>query len=366
MAIVLDNQYWQKFNVKEIRRPPFKQPLFLLKNFFNLEPEWLPERVNKVEFLDIMYESARYTKEGAEPENTQPFSRGVGIIEIPRLTLAFNLDASMLKQRVVGEGKTGPVTAEVLNMRKRYYLTKAATVLKEDLFLALEKQAAELLQTGKIKIEEYANGKLSRESEAVFGTDIAVTANNKWDSPTTDIIAEIEKYGTEITLQNRGNPPNTLILGHKAYLEFRKHPLINEMLKTDKGIKYGDIKFSDIKHRQGAIYVGKLAFGLAGDLEIVCYNGNTQENYDKTGNPTDIIQLIDPKKIILCNTNMGTRYYTDVHKVDNNGDYYSVNGYEDLSFSFDIEARTSKVAVESNSLIAPMTNDTWRCVEVLA
>ncbi len=362
MAIVLGKDYWSPMTVETLQQPLPIVSTYLTDTFFGKTIPHAEKRV-RFEYMDMVVSPANYTLDEAPAELTKMFTRGVSEIEIPRLTKAFPLDKSVLTERLVGE--TPWNSNLTINDRLDFYKRKISTGLMTDMKLAVELQCAELLQNGEINIEEYANGNLAKKSKATFSKDIKVSLQTKWDAPGVDVFADIEKYALQIEMSKAGQlKPNTVILGTDAYQAFMSNPKVIERLKVEK-LNYGEIDFTKQNENEVVRPIGQLAFGVAGVLNVLAYMGKYTSKYDEKGDPMETKTFIDPKKVIICRTDIGARHYRPTVTMNESGRFEFTDRLTYFRSYADVKNQSLRFDIEGNILAAP-SNQTWRCLEVLA
>lgn len=223
---------------------------------------------------------------------------------------------------------------------------------------AVELQAAQILQTGEIAITNFTQDYFPKASHFP-------TATITWDQTGADPEGDLNALCNQINTDAK-RPPNTVIFGETAWLEFLANEKIQERFNSRR-IKPAEQILSPDR-RGGGGYHGTITIGASYEVDLWTYAGEYEDSSNVTHRYIDsnkVIVMITGSRLVATYGRIGRLAPVDARVLEflpNNLDF----GQEELAltlnawFSKDNESLT--VGVAGRPLLIPMEIDAFGCL----
>jgi Phage major capsid protein E len=175
--------------------------------------------------------------------------------------IEFDPDSSIT--RLPGEAIGGNLSnAE----RERLNLVSALKTQRDMFERRLEQMAAEIIVTGKLKIE--SKEEFSYEVDFGRHPDFSRILDEKvrWNKEKVDIIEQFETWSQEV-LDKSGGSVDTVVFGRQVWNAFRKNPSIEKMMELRRGVN------STVEITPKQAINGLQEKGTLGEFRLICHLG---------------------------------------------------------------------------------------------
>lgn len=332
-----------------------EQPInFLTERFF------APTRMLMQDWVAVEYRSEhRILAPALSPSNSRgvDINRGGSKVKYYR-SLRFGARRTIslfdLKTRFFGELPNLYNPTSLAERQSRMQAEDLAELMK--LFAnRREQMAAEVLQTGKIKIKAYSEDGIVEDTDEVdYEFDGILTPTVTWDDPTADIYGDI-KAASERIQRRCGVIPTIAICGKNI----EKYLLQNEDLMKWLYVPLREnMTFSSWQPHYTSPetrYIGRLH---ALNCEFVTYPKIYMDDADNTLKP-----YIDDDTLLLACENLGQTVYTPVTVFNENSGFQTIAAEIVPRYSSNAEAQTLALSLFSNFIIVPSLTSTWSVIK---
>lgn len=355
----LTSDYFKPETLKAGETLSNKPTTFLMDTFFNESDRYTTEEVTIEQgfFLD---EVANFTQKGGEAELVNPKKVMFKRFKFPEIKLGMPFDVTMGQERLVGEEKYNSNLTPADRIRRQ--IDEIDPILSNMIKRKKEIMCSELLHSGKITIKEYADGQLASESLATFADEVRVDVDSKWNTPSVDIIGQLEKYADQLRM--RESIPEIIIMGNDAWTAFSNDEKIMKKLDTNN-YDIGQIspRLKELNQTgSNMIYLGMLNTGELRNIPIVKYSTwyFDKETKKKVG-------LIDPKTVIMAPLSLGIMSYGAITILEDGDEYHKTAIAEEYS-TIKRNYNTQTISLEkiSRPMPHPRKVNSWLSLGVLA
>lgn len=216
------------------------------------------------------------------------------------------------------------------------------------------KQAADILQTGKMTIRGYADdGKTVEVDEINFDWTGKFNPLVKWDEAGADIYGDL-KAASERIQEDSGYVPTLMLCGRNVEKYLLNNDTLSKWLAVPNRENLTMMSFAPRYTSPQARFIGHLS---SLNLEIISYT----ETY--TDDDGIVKPFIDPDNVIICNPGRGRQLFAAITFMNQAGDWQTVAAEEVPVYLADPTAQQSSLALFSRVLLVPETLDDHICIQ---
>lgn len=217
------------------------------------------------------------------------------------------------------------------------------------------KQAADILQTGRTTIRGYADdGVTVEEDEIIFDWNGLITPTTDWDQSDATIYDDL-RAASERIQEDSGYIPTLMLCGKNVEQYLLKNTEMKDWLQIPNRQNLTMASFAPHYTTPQARFIGYLS---ALNLEIISY----AETY--TDDDGQVKPFIDPDTVIIANPNRGKQLYGAVTFMNQAGDWTTVAANNVPVYLADPAAQQSSLAIYSRFLLVPDEMSDWLCLKV--
>ena len=323
---------------------------------------WFPK---KMPVTNTTWVSVEYSKEGrvlapyiVKGSQGVNINRGVSKIQSyrapmmgPRRTIGLN----DIEFRQFGEQ---PIFSTITpEERASRMLANDLIELRRPIFNALNKQAADILQTGKMKIRGYADdGKTVEEDTIIFDWNGIVTPQVPWNQAGASIYDDIKAVSDRIQ-EDSGFIPTLMLCGSNVEKYLLKNTELYKWMSLPNRENLQMMSFAPRYTSPQARFIGHIS---ALNLEIVSY----AETY--TDDDGKVKPFLDPNTVIIGNPGNGKQLYSAITYMNQQGDWQSVAAEQVPVYLADPKAQQSQMTIYTRCLLVPAIMEDWAVINVLS
>ena len=217
------------------------------------------------------------------------------------------------------------------------------------------KQAADILQTGKTTIKGYADdGVTVEEDEIIFDWNGLINPQTDWDNANATIYDDL-RAASERIQEDSGYIPTLMLCGRNVEKYLLGNTEMLNWLQIPNRQNLTMVSFAPHYTTPQARFIGYIN---ALNLEVVSYN-ETYTDDDGTVKP-----FIDPDTVIIANPNRGKQLYGAVTFMNQVGDWETVAANNVPVYLADPAAQQSSLAIFSRFLLVPDVMEDWLVLKV--
>lgn len=268
------------------------------------------------------------------------------------------IDLDIVSQREFGEALMGTKTP---SERAKRMMARDLKYMKNAIQVRRCAMAAELLNTGKITIDEFVEGGriVPNAKEVDFGFDNKITLTAAWDTANGDPNADMED--AEDLVRKGLGVPAMHVMRSETY-----HALINNS-KFQKQLDNRRMNLGTItpsyRNEPGLKFVGYNASGV----EMYVYDGFYQgDKLDSSGNVigTEIKYFIPDGRIICAAPRLFGVFHGPITQIDRDGsDMVTYRNREVPKIIKDAKNDTISQQVRSRPMLVPDNIDSWAIID---
>lgn len=216
------------------------------------------------------------------------------------------------------------------------------------------KQAADILQTGKMTIRGYADdGKTGEVDEIDFEWTGKFNPLTKWSEAGADIYGDL-KAASERIQEDSGYVPTLMLCGRNVENYLLNNDTMSKWLAIPNRENLTMMSFAPRYTSPQSRFIGHLS---SLNLEIISYT----ETY--TDDDGIVKPFIDPDNVIICNPGRGRQLFGAITFMNQAGQWQTAAAEEVPVYLADPNAQQSSLALFSRVLLVPETLDDHICIQ---
>ncbi|MBR1645176.1 MAG: major capsid protein [Selenomonadaceae bacterium] len=215
------------------------------------------------------------------------------------------------------------------------------------------KMAADLLQTGTLTINGYADDGVTVEKDVIkFDWNGKVNASTDWSLPNADIYGDIKAISERIQ-EDSGFIPTLMVCGKNVEQKLLNNEAIFKWLSIPNRENLSMASFSPHYTSPQARFIGHIS---ALNLEIVSYS----ETFTDTDGKTK--PYIDPDTAIIGVQGVGRQIYGAITFMDKAGGWQTVIANNMPVYNYNTDAQQSSLSIFSRVILVPETFADWATI----
>lgn len=217
------------------------------------------------------------------------------------------------------------------------------------------KQAADILQTGKTTIKGYADdGVTIEEDEIIFDWNGLINPTTDWDQAGATIYDDL-RAASERIQEDSGYIPTLMLCGRNVEKYLLANDELWKWIQVPNRQNLSMLSFAPRYTSPQARFIGHIS---ALNLEIISYS----ETY--TDDDGQVKPFIDPDTVIIANPNRGRQLYGAVTFMNQAGNWETVAANNVPVYLADPAAQQSSLAIYSRFLLVPEIMEDWLVLKV--
>ena len=217
------------------------------------------------------------------------------------------------------------------------------------------KQAADLLQTGKIKIRGYADDGVTVDEDVIdFDWNGLIRPQTDWDQAGASIYEDL-RAASERIQEDSGYIPTLMLCGRNVEQYLLNNTEIFKWMQIPNRQNLSMVSFAPHYTTPQARFVGHIS---ALNLEVISYS----ETY--TDDDGQVKPFIDPDTVIIANPNRGKQLYGAITYMKTNGDWETLAADNVPVYLFDANAQQSSLTLYSRFVLVPEVLEDWITLKV--
>lgn len=227
--------------------------------------------------------------------------------------------------------------------------------LRRLIYNRMNKQAADILQTGKTKIRGYADdGVTVDEDEIIFDWNGLITPATDWDQAGASIYDDL-RAASERIQEDSGYIPTLMLCGRNVEQYLLNNTELWKWIQVPNRQNLSMVSFAPHYTTLQSRFIGHIS---ALNLEIVSYT----ETY--TDDDGQIKPFIDPDTVIIANPKRGKQLYGAITYMDTAGNWQTVAANEVPVYLFNSDAQQSSLTIYSRFVLVPDVLEDWLVLKV--
>lgn len=227
--------------------------------------------------------------------------------------------------------------------------------LRRLIYNTMNKQAADILQTGKTTIRGYADDGVTVDVDEIdFEWNGLVRPSTDWDQAGASIYDDL-RAASERIQEDSGYIPTLMLCGKNVEKYLLNNTEIKEWLQIPNRQNLTMASFAPHYTTPQARFIGHIS---ALNLEIISYS----ETF--TDDDGQVKPFLDPDTVIIANPNRGKQLYGAITYMDTAGNWQTVAANEVPVYLFDSNAQQSSLTIYSRFVLVPDVLEDWLTLKV--
>lgn len=324
---------------------------FLLDTFFPQVPETAISTIIPVETRKRGRTLAPFVTRGASGVNVKRAGSKIALYEAPMMGPQTVISPDQLNQRSFGENIVSTITPAQRATRMQ---ADDLSYLQGTIVNRKNKMAAELLTTGKCKIEGYADdGKTVLTDEIDFEFEQDITPTTAWDQAGADIYGNL-KMASEKIQENAGIVPTVLVVGKNVEKYILDNASINKMLAIPNRENMSMFSFAPEYLSPQVRYVGRI---MSLNIDVYAYLETYQDDEGK------VKPFIGDDAAVLGITGRGRQQHAAVTLLNDDNQFTTYAGIYVPNYYGNKGTQELTLTVYSRCVLIPETIDDWATIK---
>ena len=227
--------------------------------------------------------------------------------------------------------------------------------LRRLIYNTMNKQAADILQTGKTKIRGYADDGVTVDVDEIdFEWNGLIRPTTDWDQAGASIYDDL-RAASERIQEDSGYIPTLMLCGKNVEKYLLNNDEMFKWIQIPNRQNLAMVSFEPHYTTPQARFIGHIS---ALNLEVISYS----ETF--TDDDGQVKPFIDPDTVIIANPNRGKQLYGAITYMDTAGNWQSVAANEVPVYLFDSNAQQSSLTIYSRFVLVPDVLEDWLCLRV--
>ncbi len=329
-----------------------KQPAsFLLDTFFPQVPAVATSKEIAVETRKRGRTLAPFVSRGAKGVNIKRAGSKIALYEAPMMGPRTVIDPEQIEARAFGENIVSTMTPAERASRLQ---AEDLAMLQASIVNRKNKMAADLLTTGKCKIEGYADdGSTVAVDEIDFEFDQEITPTTAWDQAGADIYGDLKK-ASETIQENAGIVPTVMVVGKNVEQYLLDNTSINKVLAVPNRENLAMFSFAPQYLSPQVRYVGRI---MALNIDVYAYLETYQDDEGRAKS------FIGEDAAILGVPGRGRQQHAAVTLLNDDNQFTTYAGLYVPYYYANKAAQELTLSVYSRCVLIPETIDDWATIK---
>lgn len=324
---------------------------FLLDTFFPQVPAVATSKKIAVETRKRGRTLAPFVSRGASGVNVKRAGSKIALYEAPMMGPRTVIDPEQLDQRAFAENIVSTMTPA---QRAAQMQAEDLSYLQGTIINRKNKMAADLLTTGKCKIEGYADdGETVQVDEIDFEFEQDITPTTTWDQAGADIYGDL-KMASEKIQENAGIVPTVLVVGKNVEKYILDNASINKMLAIPNRENMSMFSFAPEYLSPQVRYVGRI---ISLNIDVYAYLETYQDDEGK------VKSFIGDDAAVLGVPGRGRQQHAAVTLLNDDNQFTTYAGIYVPYYYANKATQELTLSVYSRCVLIPETIDDWATIK---
>lgn len=296
---------------------------------------------------------APYVVKGGKGVNTNRGTSRISNYKAPMVAPRRTIGLGDIELRQFGE----PPIFSSVRPEDRAALMQAQDIvdLRRLVYNRMNKQAADIIQTGKTTIRGYADDGVTVEVDSIdFEWNGLIRPTTDWDQAGASIYEDL-RAASERIQEDSGYIPTLMLCGKNVEKYLLTNDEIFKWLTVPNRQNLSMMSFEPHYTTPQARFIGYIN---ALNLEVISYS---ETFIDDDG---QVKPFIDPDTVIVANPNRGKQLYGAITYMDMAGNWQTVAANEVPVYLFDSNAQQSSLTLYSRFVLVPDVLEDWLTLKV--